>query len=426
MDRNVSIKPAFTHISRSLLLSLLLASLPATVAAQSFSVLYTFQWPGPVQPASGVTIDAGGNLYGTTVSSYASTGTVYKLSLRNGNWVSSVLFPFTGSNGDQPTARPVFGPDGSLYGTTMFGGFGCDLGCGNVYNLRPPATFCPTARCYWTASTVYDFDSIPDDGAGPAYGDLIFDAAGNIYGTTASNIIQSGLQAGTVFELSRSNGVWSETILHQFGTLNDGSVPLSGLIQDHAGNLYGTTANGGSNSVCNGGRGCGTVYELSPSAGGWTEQVLYSFQGQSDGDTPVGGLVMDAAGNLYGTTSQDGANGGGTVFNLTHSNGNWSLATLYSFPRTGNGGGPNGNLLLDLAGNLYGTTSANGAYGYGAVFMLTHSNGNWVYSSLHDFTNGDDGAYPVGNPAFDANGSIYGTASQGGAYLNGTIWKVAP
>ena len=139
---------------------------------------------------------------------------------------------------------------------------------------------------------------------------------------------------------------------------------------------------------------------------------------------------MDAAGNLYGTTSQDGAGGGGTVFELTHANGSWTIATLYSFPKTSSGTencfGQNGNLLLDSAGNLYGTTCSNGAFGYGAVFKLAHSNGNWTYTSLHDFTNGNDGSYPVGNPSFDSSGNILGSASWGGASMVGTVWEVTP
>ena len=398
--------------------------------AQTFNVLYSFQYPGPVEPASGVTIDAAGNLYGTTSATYAGEGGIFKLSNRNNAWTFSLLFSFTGTNGDTPLAPPVFGPDGSLYGTTYEGGFGCDLGCGNVYNLRPPLSPCKTALCYWTASTVWDFDSIPNDGVWPVFGNLLFDASGNIYGTTSFNVPGSGVMAGTVFELTRANGVWNETILHQFGNGTDGSVPESGLLRDSNGNLYGTTAEGGTNTSCNSGRGCGTIYELSPSGSGWTEQVLYSFQAQNDGDTPVGGLIMDAAGNLYGTTSQDGVNGGGTIFELTPSNGNWTLTTLYGFPKTGEPGyfcwGQQGDLLLDSAGNLYGTTCTNGAYGYGAVFKLTNANGSWSYSSLHDFTNGNDGASPIGNPVFDRNGNIFGTAFKGGANLEGTVWEVTP
>lgn len=396
--------------------------------AQTFNVLYSFQ-VGPVMvPTGGLTIDRAGNLYGASNASYGATGAVYKLSYRNQEWALSVLYKFTGLNGNAPVARPVFGPDGTLYGTTPFGGNGCDLGCGNVYNLHPPASFCQTALCYWIGSNVWNFGNFQDDGAQPEYGDLLFDPSGKIFGTTVSTGLAS--LGGTVFELTRSNGVWSEAVIHQFGSGSDGSAPESGLTRDSSGNFYGTTTFGGSNTSCNGGNGCGTVYELSPSGSGWTEQVLYSFRGLNDGDTPIGGLVMDAAGNLYGTTAQDGTAGGGTVFELSHSNGQWNLTTLYSFQKTSNGTnnclGQNGDLLLDGSGNIYGTTCSNGAYGYGAVFKLTHSNGNWIYTSLHDFTNGNDGSYPVGNPSFDSSGNIVGSASFGGASLEGTVWKVTP
>ena len=398
--------------------------------AQTFSVLFSFPEGPAMVPTGGVTIDQAGNLYGATFSSNRDqdNGAVYKLSHRDQQWVFSVLYEFTQGSGDSPIARPVLGPDGSLYGTTVSGGTGCDLGCGNVYNLRVPITICRTALCYWTASTVWDFGSVQDDGAGPGYGDLLFGPSGNIYGTTVSTGLD--FTGGTVFELTRSHGVWSETVIHQFGSGDDGTAPLSGMTRDSSGNLYGTTATGGTNDSCNTGNGCGTVYELIPSGSGWTEQVLYSFQGNNDGDTPVGGVVMDAAGNLYGTTSQDGAGGGGTVFELTHANGSWTIATLYSFQKTSSGTencfGQNGNLLLDSAGNLYGTTCSNGAFGYGAVFKLAHSNGNWTYTSLHDFTNGNDGSYPVGNPSFDSSGNILGSASWGGASMVGTVWEVTP
>jgi len=430
MTEEIRERSTATFLQHLLLVLLVFVTFtPSLGSAQSFNVIYNFQWPLPVGPLSGVTMDAAGNLYGTTAYFYGGLGAVYKLTSKNGNWIFSTLFTGTGEN---TVARPVFGPDGSLYGTTYEGGGGCDLGCGDVYNIRPQPNPCKSILCYWQGGSIYDFDSMPNDGAWPVFGDLVFDRNGNVYGTTSSNVPGSQVAGGTVFELSRSNGVWTETTIHQFGSGDDGEYPESGLTWDSAGNLYGTTAGGGSNHSCGsqGGEGCGTVYELSPSGSGWTERVLYSFQRQEDGDAPAGGLVMDSAGNLYGTTSQDGPNGGGTIFKLTQSNGNWTLTTLYSFLKTGLPSyfcsGQQGNLLLDNAGNLYGTTCTNGAYGYGAVFKLTNSNGSWSYSSLHDFTNGNDGGNPVGNPSFDRNGNIYGTASRGGAYVYGNVWEVTP
>ncbi len=195
-----------------------------------------------------MTIDAAGNLYGTVTSTYPGTGGVFKLANRNNAWTFSLLISFDSTDGNTPLSPPVFGPDGSLYGITYDGGLGCDLGCGNVYNLRPPLNPCKTALCYWTASTVWDFSVIQDNGIWPVYVTPLFDAAGNIYGTTSFNWPQSGQFGGTVFEVSRSNGVWSEATLHQFGSAPDGSSPQSGLIRDPNGNLYGTTEEGGTNA----------------------------------------------------------------------------------------------------------------------------------------------------------------------------------
>jgi uncharacterized repeat protein (TIGR03803 family) len=201
------------------------------------------------------------------------------------------------------------------------------------------------------------------------------------------------------------------------------------VIFDSAGNLYGTTYSGGANN-------CGTVYELSPSGSTWTETVLYSFQcgfGVPDGGAPVGGLIFDAAGNLYGTTNIGGTNNGGTVFELSPSGGgNWTFQVLYGLPYNGDFDfiyyGPTGSLAMDAAGNLYGTGLMDGASGSGNVFKLTPSNGSWIYTDLYDFR-GPEGAYPWGDVVLDAHGNLYGTASAGGEnQCNGNgcgvVWEV--
>jgi uncharacterized repeat protein (TIGR03803 family) len=210
--------------------------------------------------------------------------------------------------------------------------------------------------------------------------------------------------AGAVYELSPSGLGWTETVLHGFG-LPDGITPYAGLIFDNAGNLYGTTQRGGD-------YGMGTVYELTRPGAGWIETILHSFTG-SDGDGVYAGLIFDPSGNLYGAASTGGADGGGTVFELTPLNGSWSISRLYAFS-TGQANSPAGSLVLDATGNLYGTGSMGGAYGYGAVFKLTPSNGSWTYTSLHDFTGGGDGAYPYSSLLLDAKGNLYGTTTYGG------------
>ena len=187
---------------------------------------------------------------------------------------------------------------------------------------------------------------------------------------------------------------------------------------DQIGNLYGTAITGGLH-------GLGTVFELTPAGPPWTESTLYSFQGGSDGQEPVAGVIFDGSGNMYGSTVHQGQGGGGTVFELTRSNNGWIFSTLFGF--NGVGYGAQEALIMDNAGNLYGTTAGDGAFGNGSVFKLTlGQGGTWTYSSLHDFTGGSDGGSPQSNLVFDAKGNIYGTASDGGANGKGVVFEIAP
>ena len=191
------------------------------------------------------------------------------------------------------------------------------------------------------------------------------------------------------------------------------------MILDSAGNLYGTTF--GLPPV----HGLyGTVYELTPSGAGWTESTLYTFQNSTDGGSPRGDLIMDALGNLYGTTSVGGPGVGGTVWELSPSNGGWTFNLIYSFP--GSNFGPFSPVLMDPSGNLYGTTLAGGAFQQGSVFKLTHANGGWTYTTLHDFSGGNDGRSPYGHPVLDSSGNLYGTAGWGGGTNSGVIWEITP
>ncbi|MGA2372798.1 MAG: choice-of-anchor tandem repeat GloVer-containing protein [Candidatus Korobacteraceae bacterium] len=217
--------------------------------------------------------------------------------------------------------------------------------------------------------------------------------------------------------MTHSGGGWTETVLYSAQPGEDGNNPLGGVVFDRSGNLYGVFWEGG---LCD----VGAVYQLSPLGSSWTEQTLYGFPcSGDDGLYPTGGLIIDQSGNLYGTTLESGSSGGGTVFELTPANGGWTFNTQYSF--LGNVG-PEAKLIMDAAGNLYGTTYYDGAYGAGSVFKLTPSNGGWTYTSLHDFSAGSDGALPVSNVVFDANGDLYGTASYGGGYGHGVVWEITP
>jgi len=400
----------------------------APAQAQTLTVLHNFTGGADgAGPYAGLTIDAGGNLYGTAQfgglepcgngGGGSGCGTVFRLAPRADGWIFTPLYQFAGGNdGAIPVGRVIFGPDGSLYGTTQRGGSQCDgYGCGTVFNMKLPPTVCKAAFCPWTERVLHAFMGFTD-GAYPL-GELIFDQAGNIYGTTVEGGINDG---GTAFELTPSGGGWAESLLVEFE--NSGINPLSGLIFDQAGNLYGTTSGEAEN-------GYGNVYQLMFTGSSWKERGLYNFQGADDGGRPAGGLIFDQSGNLYGTTAIAGSGGTGTVFELTPSNGAWTFSLLYSF--VGNFDGPRGSLFMDAAGNLYGTTIGAGTYSRGSVFKLTASGGGWIYTSLHDFTGGMDGGYPIGNVIFDASGNLYGTASSGGTgsacYQGcGVAWEITP
>ena len=344
-------------------------------------------------------------------------GTVFKLMYRGNGWTLTPLYSFSGGDdGASPGARVIIGPDGSLYGTTGYGGVsGCGgNGCGTVFNLRPPVNTSADVLGNWTETVLYRFAG-GGNGALPV-GDLVFDRSGNIYGTTASG---GSSQQGTVYELTPSNGNWHESILWNFAGGSDGGQPAGGVIFNSAGNLYGTTQAGGA-------YGYGSVFQLSRTQSGWSQNTLYSFQNHTDGANPEGALLFDPSGNLYGTTASNGPGGGGTVFKLTPQlNGTWTLTVLYDLPGQA-GGGPQASLAIDAGGNLYGTTYKDGAYRYGSVFRLLSSNGAWVYTDLHDFTFGSDGAELVGNVILDANANLYGTAIAAGAYGYGVIFEITP
>jgi uncharacterized repeat protein (TIGR03803 family) len=223
---------------------------------------------------------------------------------------------------------------------------------------------------------------------------------------------------GTVYELAPSNGGWTENVLWTFSGGNDGGKPAAGVILDDAGNLYGTTQIGGTN-------GFGSVFQLAPAGSSWLQDTVYSFQNGSDGANPASGLIFDPSGSLYGTATSKGQGGGGTAFKLTPQNGTWAFSVLYAFAGQG-GGGPQANMTMDAAGNLYGTTYKDGAYGSGSAFRLTPSNGGWTYTDLHDFTSGGDGANPVSNTILDADGNLYGTAFAAGNYGDGVVFKIIP
>lgn len=404
-----------------------LASVGSQAAqAQTFTVIYTFtgQADGS-QPLAGLTLDRAGNLYGTTQgpTNHGSAGTAFQLKRTNGDWVLNTLYGFDVKFPDarDPEARVVFGPDGTLYGFTPFGGSGnCRgegvSGCGTVYNLRPPATDCRSSACPWRETVLYSFTG-GADGENPYEVDPVFDRAGNLYGTT---LMGGSGNLGVVFELTPSGDRWTESVIHDFTGGDDGWAPASGMIIDGAGNLYGTTQQ----NIYGGG---GNVFRLTHSGSGWVLTTLYSFQGEADGELP-GPLIFDRSGNLYGACVAGGSGDGGTVFELMPSGGSWTFKLLYD------GIGSEGNLAMDAAGNLYGASLGGGAFNVGSVFKLTPTGDGWTYTDLHDFTGLEDGADPIGGVTMDANGNVYGTTLHGGSQGEncslyggcGVVWEITP
>jgi len=363
-------------------------------------------------------------------------------------WSESVLYSFANTpDGASPRyVTPILDTSGNLYGTTEYGGA---FGDGIVFKLTPSAT----------ESILHSFDLNGTDGSSPVASLVLY--KGNLYGTT----VEGGTDNidGIVFELKHTTKGWTEKILHSFGATGDGSQPSCALTFDTTGNLYGTTNVGGAYSR-------GTVFELTSSG---TEKVLWSLGNGTDGANPVAGVILDKTGNLYGTTEYGGAYGNGTVFEVTSSG---TEKVLWSFGNGTDGANPVGGVTLDLAGNLYGTTVNGGAFGDGTVFKLTPSgtemilhsfanndidgfnpyagltlykgnlygttaSGGGVVSAsgtvfemttsgsesiLHVFGGNPDGAFPYGGVVFDKMGNLYGTTLDGGTSGFGTVFKMTP
>ncbi len=266
------------------------------------------------------------------------------------------------------------------------------------------------------AETILHSFGVPPDGEYPEAG-LIMDTNGNFFGTTAHG---GTAGYGTVFELAKGTNSYTETILHSFGSGTDGQNPRAGLIMDANGNLYGTTSNGGT-------AGYGTVFELAPSNGSYTETVLHSFGATPDGQYPEAGLIMDASGNLYGTTSDGGTAGGyGTVFELAKGASGYTETVLHSFGSGTDGQYPEAGFIMDASGNLYGTTYQGGSSGYGTVFELVKGASGYTETVLNSFT-GTNGQYPEAGLIMDASGNLYGTTYGGGtAGGYGTVFEITP
>jgi uncharacterized repeat protein (TIGR03803 family) len=359
-------------------------------------------------PLSGLVADQSGNFYGTTGGGGGGTkceyhnqgcGTVFMLTPKG---VETVLYAFSGgSDGAYPVASVLFDGAGNLLGTTEAGG---TFGKGAVFAVSPGGT----------ESVLHSFQG-GSDGWQPQ-ANLIMDDQGDLYGTTAygGGATACGSEGcGTVFKIDAQG---QESVLYAFQGESDGSTPVAGLILDTSGNLYGTALGGAA--------GCGVVFEVTPED---TENVLYTFQCGDDGDHPEGGLIADSAGDFYGTTAYGGSGqaceGCGTVFEL-QPDGNKSV--IYNFQGETDGAFPIAGVVIDAAGNLYGTTVGGGGKGCkklggcGTVFKVTPAGDETV---LHQFGRGS-GVNPYAPVLLDAHGELYGTASVGGRYKDGVVFKL--
>lgn len=389
--------------------------------AQTYSVIHNLSASDGEGLLSGLVADRAGNLYGSASwggnqncqSSDPGCGTIFKLTRHGSGWLFSVLYAFTGDSDGSWPENLAFGPDGSLYGTTSWGGIssGClGFGCGTVFRLQPPARFCSSVNCPWHKTTLYQFAN-GDDGRYP--NGIVVDAAGNVYGTAEGG-------NGTVWELSPAHGGWTYNTIYTFPGISNGANPLTGVALDGAGNLWGWGAGGFRNCGSPYDQfDCGAIYKLSPSASGWNLTLVYRLNHDSGG-VPLGLFTFDAAGNMYGTLSSSGPNGNGGVFQYVPSTGQMSL--LYAAPGNEDEDyGPQGAVAMDQAGNLYAADPSNGAYGAGYVFQLMPSNGYWTYNGLHDFMFDNNGSGPYGPLVVDTQGIVYGAAAGGNL-----IFEVAP
>ncbi|HLZ43523.1 MAG TPA: choice-of-anchor tandem repeat GloVer-containing protein [Candidatus Sulfotelmatobacter sp.] len=415
-------------LKNAFLLMIMTVALGPLSSAQTESNIFLYNKLTDFWPQGGLIEDGAGNLYGTTRGGGTyGVGTVYELSppaVSGATWNQTILYSFVpyGGGGFVPISDLVKDKNGALYGTFYFGG-DPTCNCGGVYKLTPPAV----TGGAWTESAIYNFKT--SDGHLPTTGALALTPNGTLYGTT----LQGGTwDSGVLYKLATKDGItYSESVLYSFGNLSDASTPNGPIVLDSKGFLYGVTSLGG---VFN----QGTVYKYVPAANGnpAVESVLFSFGGsKSSGSTPVGDLVFDASGNLYGVTTYGGSANDGLVYELSPGNSTWTETVLYVFSKS-SGANPLGGLTWNPTNNnLYGTTSAlNGqASGGGTVFKLIPpavSGGAWTESTLFNFIYETSGGGPTGGIRRDTKtGSLYGTCLQGAIGHNdwywGTAWQIA-
>lgn len=388
-----------------------------SAAAQTENILYNFasskgDVPG-YYPWSDLVIDSDGNIYGmTSDGGVHGSGTVFELSpASGGGWTTKVLHAFGAfPDGGEALSGPTMDSAGNLYGATAYGGSG---NFGIIFQLVP------NENGSWSEKILHTFVDNGKDGLLPT-SDVTLDAAGNVYGTTSAGGAEN---AGIVFELSPHSGSWTEKVLYTLPNPQHSSNASQPVTFDSAGNLYGVTLVGGSANE-------GFVFELTPTASGpWKAREIYTF-GDSGAapNTPLSSVIFDAAGNLYGSTYRGGTGNVGVVYELSPTaGGGWSEQTIYSFPSAcSTGCQPNGRLIFDPSGNLYGAALQGGQYERGGVFELSPSAGTWTENALHQFGGADDGIFPRAGLLRDSLGNLYGTTNEGGTDDGGILFEITP
>ena len=404
---------------RSMLAIVTLALFATSTYAATEKVLYSFDDNGKdgYGPKAGLIFDSAGNLYGATYQGGANAvGAVFELTPQSGGgWTETLLYSFLND-----------GKDGTFpYGTLIFDASGNLYGTtstGGAFGYGTVFELMPKAKGVWKEKVLHNFNAGNGKDAGSPLAGLIFDGSGNLYGTSEFG---GAYDYGTVFQLTpTAGGGWKEKVLHSFNPNGkDGVAPYAGLVVDASGNLYGTTLEGGVFDL-------GTAFELTPkTGGGWTEKVLHSFNSNGkDGFIPFSSLILDGSGDLYGGTSVGGTKSGGTIFELTpKTGGGWKEKILFNFEYA-HGSDPYGKLLFDASGNLYGTTGTGGLYAGGTAFeLIQNESGKWSEKVLHNFNDdGKDGYDPYAGLIFDGAGNLYGTTIDGGVYGGGTVFEIKP
>jgi hypothetical protein len=412
---------ALSAVTIAVMAAALMLTGASLYASTDENAIYTFNNTNGSQPYGQLIADGLGNLYGTTTyGGTFSAGVVFQMSATGSHWTENLLYSFQGgsNDGSHPFSGLVMDAAGNLYGTTQTGGSfqNCSGGCGTVYELLPPST--PEGA--WTETVLHNFSG--SDGDSPMAG-LVIDDSGNLYGTTHN---AAGFN-GTVFELSPPGGGngWTLTTLHTFVGVKDGANPFGGLVLGKDNALFGATSYGGEARL-------GMIYELKLQEGSWKYSALYSFNGGVDGANPLSTLVLDKIGNLYGTTTGGGL-GFGTVFEVTLPTLGSPLkeTVLYSFHGAATGAYPVSGLVFDKSGNLFGTTSGGleGPLYPGTVFELippTEPDGVWTETGLHVFANRGGGANPYAGLVFGKGGWLYGATIVGGTEDAGVLFRVEP